>query len=204
MEWNTNIVAKENGNSDWEKPRSGLIDAICFRVWDVGNHPSEYQAVSKIVNKIVLGFEVSARYTRDTESKGKQMVVCKIFTNSLHEKANLSISLESWFSKKITYKVRRDGFSINNLVGKRCSLSINEDGKIATINPKDSRSDIEVQGTIGTEIPKLVQAMRAKAIIEPPNQPEPTCEDNFNDITPKAPLQEISIPQDDLLEAVPF
>lgn len=140
------IMAKEE--KTYEPIPTGMQQAVCARVCDIGTHQGDYKGKTTYAHKIVIIWELSEAKT-EGQFKGEPFQISKFYTLSLGKKANLRNDLDSWRGKKFTEDELQDGFDLERLIGVNCFLNIIEgEGKfkiqaitplakgMATIRPK--------------------------------------------------------------------
>lgn len=127
------LLAKDEG-ANFEKPHTGMHDAVLVFVTDIGTHVEKTKWGDKAMHKVVFCWEIE-QLISEGEYAGKPFMKSKQYTFTLFEKGNLSKDLESWFAKKISDETRKNGFDLETLVGRRCSLNLVEsaDGKYINI-----------------------------------------------------------------------
>lgn len=113
------VMAKDNGNADFEREPAGTHLAICYLVADLGLQESSFDGKSKIQHKVVLGWELPNEHMQD----GRPFGCSKIYTLSLNERANLCKDLESWRGVPFT-EADKDGFDLQRILGKPCQVTI--------------------------------------------------------------------------------
>jgi len=98
--------------------------AICYGVYDLGTQFNE--TFGNKNHKVLLQWELpEARIDiqKDGEDLNLPRAQSKIYTLSLHEKANLRKDLESWRGKSFT-ATELEGFDLKNLLGVDCQLQV--------------------------------------------------------------------------------
>ena len=141
------VMVKETGG-DYEHPPVGMQNAICCRVFDLGQQPG-FQG--KVQHKVLIMWELEERKQKG-EWAGKRFLVSRRYTASLNEKATLRKDLESWRSKGFTAD-ELDGFDLEVVVGKGCTLNLVENENngrtyinVAAVLPKmKAADDLEVE-----------------------------------------------------------
>lgn len=108
---------------DFELAPAGTYLAVCYRVIDLGTQKSTFQGKEKSAHKILISWELQGE---DSMMKdGRPFTIGQRFTWSMHEKASLRKTLESWRGVAFT---ERDfgphGFNIKNIIGKSCLLTV--------------------------------------------------------------------------------
>jgi len=120
------LLAKEpeTGGSDFEIIPADTYHAICYAVWDLGTHYSEYYGKSS--HKVLINWELPDLRI-DIEKNGETLnlprAMSKRYTLSLHKNAALRKDLESWRGKKFTSD-ELQGFDLRNLLGVNCLLQV--------------------------------------------------------------------------------
>lgn len=140
------LIASDPGG-DFTPIPEGTHVARCYYLADLGLRPNPFDDGMK--EQVVIGFEVPGERTEDDHP----MVVSQIYTKSLHEKANLRKSLESWRGKKFTAE-ELAGFDLRNIVGKPCQVSM------AHKDAKDGKVYAKVAGVMA--LPKGMEAPPAE------------------------------------------
>lgn len=111
------IVSRPEGG-DYEDVPTGLHQAVCVRVFDLGlqagfnNGPAQH--------KVCILWEILER-----KSNGQRFLVSRDFTASLHAKSNLTSFLEGWRGRAFT-EAELSGFDLDVLVGAPCALNLVE------------------------------------------------------------------------------
>ena len=128
------IIAKEE--KTYEAIPTGLQQAVCSIVCDIGTHVGEYQGKQIKRRQIVVIWELDEKKT-EGQFAGEPFQISKFYTLSLDQKANLRKDLESWRGRPFTADELM-GFDLEQLIGANCFLNIIEDGgktKISAITP---------------------------------------------------------------------
>lgn len=160
------FIVTDNGGREFERPETGLCRAVCSHIYDLGVQPSQMYEPS---HKVAVIFELSQLMSKG-ECAGKPFMLSKIYTASVHKKANLRRDLDSWRGKAMTDEEAK-GFDMEKLVGANCQLNLVEetkDGKtrvnISSILPPEKESPKLIPS--GTEVPKWLKEKRLQAIQE--------------------------------------
>jgi hypothetical protein len=111
---NLTLTCKDSG--DFKPHPEGIHPAICVDVMDLGLVETEFQGQRKIVNKVKVVFE-SEQKTED----GKNCIVSKSFTASLHPKAKLAEFLGKWRGRPV---LPGETIDLARLLGACCTLVI--------------------------------------------------------------------------------
>ena len=104
----------------------GVHIARCYLLADLGTHETEWQGTKKDKRQMVIGWEVPSQrdtFEIDGESKEMPLVICQVFTASLHENSKLRPFLETWRGKKFTAE-ERQGWDPKGLLGAACQLQV--------------------------------------------------------------------------------
>jgi hypothetical protein len=141
------FIVEDTGGS-FESTPVGSHLARCYRIVDVGTQKSEYMGQSKLLHKVMLGWEIHGTNDDGTPIKmkdGRPFAMFKNYTLSWAEKATLRIDLQSWRGKPFTSEEMRR-FDLKTVLGAWCMLNVIErqgnDGKmyvnVANITPVPS------------------------------------------------------------------
>lgn len=126
------MIVKDNGGS-YENPPTGMHNAVCYRVIDLGTHEAEYQGKKHTRRELMISWEID-----ELMSDGKRFAVSSFYTASLSEKSKLRPMLESWRGRPFTEQ-ELEGFDLANIIGKPCmvNLVLSDKGKIkvASVSP---------------------------------------------------------------------
>lgn len=118
------IIATSNGSSNYTPVPAGNYVARCFSMVHIGTVKETYEGKEKMTNKVRLTFELPTETKEFKEGEGeKPFTVSKEFTLSMHEKAGLRKSLESWRGKGFSEEEAK-AFDITKLLGVPCMLNI--------------------------------------------------------------------------------
>ena len=105
--------AKEpEGGSGLPDVEAGNYAGRCYRIVDLGTTHEEYQGEVKTRTRLMISFELPDEKMTD----GRPFSVTWWVTNSLHEKANLRIGLETWRKRAFTDAELR-GFDLGTIIG---------------------------------------------------------------------------------------
>ena len=140
------MIIKDNGGN-YENPPTGMHNARCYRVIDLGTHEGEYQGQKNIKREVMIGWEID-----ELMSDGKRFTVSGFYTASLNEKAKLRAMLTSWRGKAFT-EAELDGFDLENVLGAPCMVNLvaNDKGKVvvSSVSPlPKGMTAIELTNTI--------------------------------------------------------
>ena len=102
-------------NTTYANPPEGLHPAVCVDVIDLGELPTAWGNKPKIELRWQLD-EVNPETQKPFQVRAR-------FTNSLHEKAILRQTLETWRSKKFTSDELK-GWDLEKLIGVCCQVQI--------------------------------------------------------------------------------
>ena len=186
----SNVVSK---SKNYEKCSTGLHQAVCVFVNDIGTQVGEYNGERKELPKVIVSWEIKETM-KDGEFAGKRFMLSKYYTKSLHEKANLTKDLENWRGKKFSQE-ELNGFDLDNLIGVNCYLNVIEtekgSRKISAILPlpKEIEKIKADQTEMSENFKKWIDGERAKSL---EMQPEKAHVDRSDNSFPPEP------PEDDL------
>ena len=120
------LIAKADSSGSFTPVPTGLHLARCYRIIDLGTQESEYMGVKKMLQKVMLQFEVHSEDESGNPTvtaKGEPLSISKNFTLSLGDKATLRNDLKTWRGRDFTSDELR-GFELKNVLGVWCTLSI--------------------------------------------------------------------------------
>lgn len=134
------IVKDDSQQSKYPQLSTGVHNARCIRVIDLGTQRNEYKGEVSWKRKVMITWEV---HNKDAE---EPFEISKFYNHSLYEKANLSKDLTSWRGRPFTEDEKK-GFDISNLVGKVCQINVIEGNngkpKVSTVLP--TKDDVGIQ-----------------------------------------------------------
>jgi len=138
----TTIVAT-TGTNEYPKVPTGVHNARCVRVIDLGTQRSDYGGNITFKRQVLIIWEVPDQITND-----QPMTISKFYTLSLHEKANLGMDLTSWRGRPFTEQ-EKEGFDITKLIGVPCQINVmhNDSGKekVSSVMPLGKDTNIHEQ-----------------------------------------------------------
>lgn len=108
------ILAKKQ-HTTYANPPEGLHPAVCVDVIDLGDVMTAYGLKPKV--------EIRWQLDEVNPETHKRFEVRARFTNSLHEKALLRQTLETWRGKKFT-ATELQGWDLEKLLGVNCQVQI--------------------------------------------------------------------------------
>lgn len=116
-------LPKPSEGGEFTPTPEGTHPATCYRFIDLGTQAGEYMGAPKIARKVMLSWEITDSELRMDD--GKPFTISSRYTWSMHEKATLRKTLESWRGKKFEdgdFGV--GGFDVHKLLGAGCYLSV--------------------------------------------------------------------------------
>lgn len=156
------IIAKET-KTDFESVPTGMQQAVCAMVCDIGTHVGEYQGKRTERHQVIVIWELAEKKT-EGQWAGEPFYLSKFYTLSLGKDANLRKDLESWRGKPFTAE-ELQGFDLDQLIGANCLLNVIEDkekAKISAISPL-VKGMPKIKQTL-TEEPEWIEKFRARSI----------------------------------------
>lgn len=119
---------------DFAPPPAGAFPAICYRFIDLGTQTSSFNNETKHQHKVMLSWEITDPDERMED--GRPWTISQRYTWSMHEKATLRKTLESWRGLAFTdADFGEGGFNVQKLLGAPCLLNlmrVEKDGKTYT------------------------------------------------------------------------
>ena len=138
----TTIVAT-TGTNEYPKVPTGVHNARCVRVIDLGTQRSDYGGNITFKRQVLIIWEIP-----DQMSNDQPMTISKFYTLSLHEKSNLGMDLTSWRGRPFTEQ-EKEGFDITKLIGVPCQINVmhNDSGKekVSSVMPLGKDTQIHEQ-----------------------------------------------------------
>jgi len=116
------LTATEGGGGDRQIVAAGPKIARCYLICDIGTQENTYAGDLKIVHQVVVGWEIPAERIT-IKDRDLPVAISKLYTLSLHEKANLRKDLDSWRGKSFTGD-ELGGFDLKNVLGVPCQLQV--------------------------------------------------------------------------------
>jgi hypothetical protein len=110
------LVLESKAGGDFRPHVEGIHPAVCVDVIDLGLVETEFQGQRRLVNKVRLAFETEQR-----NEEGKNCVISKTFTASLHPKAKLAEFLGKWRGRPV---VPGESIDLAKLIGACATLVI--------------------------------------------------------------------------------
>jgi len=131
------ILVKAPEKQVYEQLPAGNYQGVCYMVSDIGTQEFTWQGEVKHAHQVVLLYEVD-EVMKEGKLAGKRFVVSETLTLSFHEKAKLLQRIQGWLGRELS-KEEMDGFDLESLIGKNCSINIitNDKGyaKIGSVSP---------------------------------------------------------------------
>ena len=155
----TTIVATQ-GTNEFPKVPTGVHNARCVRVIDLGTQRSDYGGNITYKRQVLVIWEIPDQITND-----QPMTISKFYTLSLHEKSNLGMDLVSWRGRPFTEQ-EKQGFDITKLIGVPCQINVmhNDSGKekISSVMPlgKDTKLQDQHHESISFSIDDFQKGQR--------------------------------------------
>ena len=110
------LVLESKMGGDFKPHPEGIHCAVCVDVIDLGLVETEFQGQRRMVNKVRVVFESEQR-----NEDGKNCIITKTFTASLHPKAKLAEFLGKWRGRPV---VPGESIDLAKLVGANSTLVI--------------------------------------------------------------------------------
>ena len=110
------LVLESKAGGDFRPHVEGIHPAVCVDVIDLGLVETEFQGQKRLVNKVRVVFETEQR-----NEDGKNCIITKTFTASLHPKAKLADFLGKWRGRPV---VPGESVDLAKLIGASCTLVI--------------------------------------------------------------------------------
>ena len=108
-----------SGGGDFQRPTTGMHQAICTMIADIGYQPA---GIYGIKPKVVFQFELCDEVVEGTQNP---LIVYDTLTASMSKKANLRAMLTGWRGKAFDDDEAAD-FEMRNVLGAACQLLLVE------------------------------------------------------------------------------
>lgn len=116
-------LPKPTEGGDFAPPPAGAFAAICYRFIDLGTQTTTFNNETKRARKVMLSWELTD--TDERMEDGRPWTISQRYTWSMHEKATLRKTLESWRGKGFEESdFGEGGFDVRKLLGAPCMLSL--------------------------------------------------------------------------------
>ena len=99
-----NTIVATTGTNEYPKVPTGVHNARCVRVIDLGTQRNDYGGNITFKRQVLIIWEIP-----DQMSNDQPMTISKFYTLSLHEKSNLGMDLTSWRGRPFTEQ-EKEGF----------------------------------------------------------------------------------------------
>ncbi len=119
------LTAKATGNADFEPLSSGVHQAICYGIVDLGTQPTNNPQF-KPMRKVAFLWEVPSErieFTKDDKKFNLPRGVSGMWTLSLGTKSKLRPMLESWRGRPFTEE-ELSGFDLKAVLAANCLLNV--------------------------------------------------------------------------------
>ena len=110
------LILQAKVGGDFKPHPEGIYPAICVDVIDLGMVETEFQGEKRVVNQVRLYFETEQR-----GEDGKNCIISRTFTASLHPKAKLAEFLGKWRGRPVA---PNEFIDLEKLKGANCTLVI--------------------------------------------------------------------------------
>lgn len=177
------LIVKEEKSG--EPIPTGMQQAVCAMVCDIGTHRGEYEGRPTERRQLVVIWELAEKKAQG-EYAGQPFQASKFYTWSIGKKSKLRADIQSWRGVPFT-ETELQGFDLERLIGANCFLNIVEEGgkrKIQAITPL-AKGMTKIIATNKTE-PEWVAKMRSQSLeaqgIKPSGvtqEPPPHTEDDL-------------------------
>ena len=118
------LVSEKDGGTAHEPIPAGNYMARCYQVIHLGNIKTVYEGQEKDQDQLMIGWELPTEQRVFKEENGSQpLVVSRIYTRSLGDRATLRAMLESWRGRAFSSDELK-GFDISKLIGAPCLINI--------------------------------------------------------------------------------
>lgn len=120
-------VSDTGGGGDFTPVPEGTHFAVCDMVVDLGKQRTTYMGDTTIKHQVYIRWQIPAERTEWTDGEGVKhegpMVIGKVYTASLGEKANLRKDLQAWRGKTFTEEELKK-FELSAVIGAPATISV--------------------------------------------------------------------------------
>ncbi len=117
------IKLTSKGGADFDPIPSGVHQAVCYGVVDIGTQKSKNSQFGPKRQLVIIWELPHERADFGDDKKNQPRAISQTFTQSLSTKANLRGFLESWRGKPFT-DTELEGFDPKVLIGVNCQLNV--------------------------------------------------------------------------------
>jgi hypothetical protein len=117
------LILESKAGGDFKPHVEGIHPAVCVDVIDLGLVETEFQGEKRVVQKVRLFFETEQR-----NDEGRNCLIAKTFTASLHPKAKLADFLGKWRGRPV---LPGECIDLARLIGANCTLVISHAQNLA-------------------------------------------------------------------------
>lgn len=117
------LVLESKVGGDFKPHPEGIYSAVCVDVIDLGLVETEWQGQRRMVNKVRPVFE-----TEHVGEDGRNLIISKTYTASLHPKARLAADLGKWRGRPV---VPGESIDLAKLIGACATLVISQQQNLA-------------------------------------------------------------------------
>lgn len=121
------LIVSDTGGGDFTPAPEGTHFGVCDMVVDLGHQRTTYMGAETIKKQVYIRWQVPAQRIEWTDADGNKregpMVIGKIYTASLADKANLRKDLQSWRGKVFTDPELK-GFDISRLLSVGATITV--------------------------------------------------------------------------------
>lgn len=109
--------SEQSTGGNFKQIEPGTYIARCYKIIDIGTQKNEFEGKITYRNQVIVAWEIPSEEI-EVDGIKKPYTISKFYTNSMHEKSNLRIDLESW-----GFKIQ-EPFDLEEMIGEPCMLSI--------------------------------------------------------------------------------
>lgn len=171
------IIAKEPKGGNFVPAPPGTHAAVCVDVVDLGMLEVSFGGETSLKHKIRLVWQIE-----EVMADNRPYIVQKMYTLSLHQKAQLRKDLESWRGKQFSPE-ELEGFDVENLLGVNCLLNV-----IQEVSTKNGKTYSNIASIM--RLPKGMNPVKARDYIR-------VCERTPEEAKQAQPTEEPWTPTDD-------
>ena len=143
------LTISESGGGNFEQAPTGMHNATCYRLVDVGTHNETFEGETKKRHSIFIYWELNDAKMED----GQPFSIMRQYTLSLNEKSALYKDLCAWRKKQFTPE-ELQGFDLTKILGLTCDLDIGEtkNGNSKVVNVYAPDGGAKRQPTVNEQV----------------------------------------------------
>lgn len=143
------------------RPTEGTHLGVCFAIFDIGTHETEYNGKTRKRHQMVFCFELPKERIEMEDGKDVPVVLSKFYTCSIDPRATFRQHLDSWIGRSLSKEEEStfDHEYLKELLGKPAMLSVQHKQRSNGRTSADISNIMQVPE--GVEVPALEQPIQS-------------------------------------------